>query len=132
MKKAYLAMKFRGFNGDNATEEEIAVNIQAAKEVGRYIQRHFPDHLEVYIPHIDSALNKDITRIDGVIQGSGDVLEMCCEIVSDMDLLIVVGAPTDGMLAEIQEANSAEIPVVIIEEWNEGAIGKIAQEIWEI
>ena len=95
----YLCTKYRGDNGDLATDEEIDENCRTALAIGDAIRRDFPD-VEIYIPHEKQEIVRRLWR-KGLID-SDDIIEVCCDIIKEECAgVIVVGTVSKGMLKEI-------------------------------
>lgn len=83
---AYMSHHIRGPNGDEATPEEVEVNIQAAKEMGQIIREAFPE-LDLYVPgDQDQALT---FLLDEKYITVEQILEADCSIIDQRDFMIM-------------------------------------------
>ena len=104
----YLCMCYRGKSGDLARPDEIAANIQKAKDVAKQIESTFGDMVHVYVPHTCSDLqkfNEDWAK--GNIT-TGDIMIQCIKMVNEIakkgGMLIGGGYISGGMKAEMDFA----------------------------
>lgn len=131
MIKAYLAMCYRGPEGDAATQETINENIRKAKEVGHALCMKFGEYMELFIPHINQEMVHRLWQ-KGYVD-SDNILEVCCDIVrDDIELLIVCGPVSGGMLDEIQAAQDMNKEIIYIDQIDETAYMKVAMALMEI
>jgi hypothetical protein len=109
--KIYLCMSYRGLHGDQATAEDIQLNIQKALASANLVRKMFPS-VEVYVPHLDPDLQQyNEAWLRGEIS-SDAVMTMCIQKLSECDMILVnLGATdhekgflSDGMKQELEWA----------------------------
>ena len=131
--KAYLLSYYRGPNGDEATQEEIDGYVSRATQIGVAIQSAFPDAIDLFIPH----LNQDITAglYDRGYVDSDNILEVCCDIIANRELAIILKPMVGsvGMEMELNAfANAGGEHVLEIDEWNDYTRERIGRKLAEI
>ena len=124
----YLAIAYRGVNGDNANEGDISANIERAREIHSAVQGWFPS-IEFHIPHNDESL----LRMNEIWLGGGcttdDILVECCNIVECCDCVIAISPVSDGMQIEINHATGRGMDCLTVD-WETDAKEEIAVFLW--
>jgi len=127
---AYLCMCYRGENGDNATEEEIEANVQKAIATASAIRRAFPHSLDLYVPHENQETTHRLWKKGFVT--SEQILEVCRDIISTKDFLIVLGSISGGMMVEMEYAAEEKKPLIIENVFDDGTKETIGSTITQI
>jgi hypothetical protein len=100
--KGYLLACYRGEAGDDATTEDIRRNVEVAMEVGMKIRSWFPDSLDLFIPHENQLIVSKLWN-KGLVD-SEDILAVCCEIIQDTNVGIILSPMSEGMVIEWDHA----------------------------
>lgn len=98
---AYFAAAFRGPLGDAASKEEITENINRAVRTANSYRTHFPE-VDIYVPHQNQEIILGMWEKGYVY--SEDIIRVCCEVASGMDIIIALEPVTEGMGSEIEYA----------------------------
>lgn len=130
--KLYLAMIYRGVDGENASKETMAHNREIAREVGGKIQAKFPE-IDVIIPHIDHRMEIYNIAYDRGFCSIDDILGACCLIVTECQIFCSVGGVSEGMKVEEITARHKGLEIVCIDRWeDEDRFEKIANAIGRV
>lgn len=109
--KAYFCAFVRGRNGDQATDEEMAENIQRALEVANAIRTAFPETLDLFVPHEHETIIHQLWRDESVT--SDQIIDACCKILEPMPMVVVYRPISGGMRKEIDKAVSCGDKVIV-------------------
>lgn len=124
MKKIYVAMAYRGINGDRATAEEIEQNLKKAEQVRQSLVRRFPE-VDWYFPHFDpdlQCLNDAWLAADDREPLTREIMQKCFGKLDECDALLSVGYVYGGVSQEIERCWATNKPYDSIE-WD--------SEYWE-
>ena len=127
----YLAIQYRGVNGDDATEDEIERNIIEAKAVALSIREHIQGWTLI-LPHTDPRLEMFNDHYQRHLVSIDPVLSACCELVIECQAMIQVTPVTEGMKVEAITAIHKGIPILTIDWGDPERFEKIAKFLHEI
>ncbi len=109
----YLAASIRGPKGNKATADTMQENILAGIARAEYLRDCLPEST-FYCPHDHEHLFQQAFKKKYVT--SRAILQQCFSIIQLCDVLLVCTDPaeSEGVRAEIEEAEKRDIPVVIL------------------
>ena len=129
--KVYLCCHYRGEKGDDASQGDIQANIQKAQAMALDIQKHWPNTVSLYVPHLDPDLQE---YNDGWMRGevtTKEILDICKEKLSTCDGILVVlqGYFSEGMKEEFQYAIFHGLEYLVVDEWDDYARDSFAYQV---
>jgi len=118
MINAYLSHPIRGAN-PNPGPMDIENNLDRAKHVARILRAVFPD-LDLYCPAEQDSFPQKAMELG--LLSVDEVLNIDCEILSGMDVLLVFGSEdklSEGMKAEVASAKYWHLPICYFETFSD-------------
>lgn len=112
--RAYLSHTIRGQKGNDATDEDMSINCNAALEVGTRIRKLIPQ-LGLHIPAEHEEFVSRAYR-NGYMNEK-EILDVDCQIINDCDLIFILvkdGWIGGGIGVEIKYAQKQNIPIYFI------------------
>lgn len=131
--KVYLCMAYRGIKGDDATQEDVQINIQKARAIQLDIRKHWPETVALYVPHTCKDLQQyNELWFQGAISND-EIMAKCIEKLSAQDAILVIknGHVSSGMQMEIDYADLTGMAKFICDEWDLEAMEEFAYFVHE-